>query len=74
MIALAGTFGRFHLAQKCVHFRQSQAPVGAYRAVAGHRRQHVVGAFLDAPRLAVDYQIAEHIAGQARVGTIEQPG
>jgi hypothetical protein len=42
--------------------------------VAGHRRQHVVGAFLDAPRLAVDYQIAEHIAGQARVGTIEQPG
>src|SRR6185503_15413040 len=75
VIALPGTLGRFHLTQKCVHFRQSQAPVGAHRAVTSHPLQHFVLHFLQPTRIAVRDQIAEHVAYElGDVGAFEQPG
>ena len=44
MIALAGAFGFFHLAQQGVHFWHGQQTAGADGAVAGHRRQQFVAA------------------------------
>ncbi len=73
MVALAGTLGRFHVAQQRVHLGQAQAPVGAHRAVAGHRRQHVIAGFLDTARIALRHQIGDHVADQLRrVGAVEQ--
>src|SRR5690606_25860246 len=73
MVALPGTLGDLHVAQQGVHFRQRQPPVGAYRTVAGHRRQQLVTGTGDAPALAMLAQVGEHIAQQPfRLGIGQQ--
>src|SRR5256885_14570058 len=44
MVALPGALGLLHLAQQGVHFRNRQGPMGAHRAVAGHRPEQLVAA------------------------------
>ena len=44
VVALAGAFGFFHLAQQGVHFRHGEDAAGADGAVAGHGRQQFVAA------------------------------
>src|SRR5437899_2895756 len=44
MVALAGAIGLLHLAQQGVHLQDREGPMGAHRAVAGHRPEQFVAA------------------------------
>src|SRR2546430_4533221 len=45
VVALPGALGLLHLAQQGVHLQDRQRPMGAHRAVAGHRPEQFVPAF-----------------------------
>ena len=75
MVALAGAFGVFHLAQQGVHFRQAELATGADGAVAGHGGEKFVtlagGDLAD----AVFAQIGDQGAGEGdRVAGLQQGG
>ena len=52
MVALVGALGGFHVAQQGVHFREAEATIGAYRAMAGAGGEDFVAA------------LCEHMAGR----------
>src|SRR5690606_35867737 len=60
MIALVGAFGAFHLAQKRVALVEGEAPVGAYRAVAGHGGEQLVALLDQQVGAAHARQVTQH--------------
>jgi hypothetical protein len=74
VVALVAALGHLHLAQKSVHFVQSQAAVGTHRTVAGHGCQQCVVRALDHRAGILLGQFGQHAAGQFHGIALGQAG
>src|SRR5262245_55073338 len=73
MVALAGVWHFFHLAQQRVHLLGLEAASGAHRAVAGHGGGHVHEAAFERQRLVPFCHVLGEVAQQqARVDLTQQ--
>src|SRR5437879_3827442 len=66
VVALAGALGFLHLAQQGIHLRDRQGPMGADRAVAGHRPEQLVAALGEHAARPVLADVTQHRARELR--------